>query len=415
MCWRYYRDVRNGPEQPAADWRRTFWTLCGVQCAAMLAFGMATPFLPLYVHTLGVVDARDAVRWAGGMSAGGMLVMAAMAPVWGTIADRHGRKPMVTRALYGGGLVVAVMGLARSPGQLLALRLVQGAFSGTVSATRTLVSSVAPPAQLGYVLGTMQTAAFLGNTAGPLVGGFVADRVGYGPSFVATGVLLILTGLVAMPLVREDFHRPVVTEAETRSFGAAVRLVLQSPGLPALIGTLFFVQAGMSAVTPVLPLFVGELAHSEEGVATLAGLMLGAGAATGALAAGFAGKVGDRLGHARVVSACALLAALFYLPQAFVATPWQLLALRAVQGTFTGGLIPGVMAIIAVRTPVARRGLVFGLTATATALGNAFGPIAGATAASFFGLRGAFVVTAVVLGVAGAWAAFALQRPSAAS
>ena len=389
------------PEQQAGDWRRTFWTLCGVQCAAMLAFGMATPFLPLYVQTLGVVDARDAARWAGGMSAGGMLVMAAMAPVWGTIADRHGRKPMVTRALYGGGLVVAVMGLARSPEQLLALRLVQGAFSGTVSATRTLVSSVAPPAQLGYVLGTMQTAAFLGNTAGPLVGGFVADRVGYGPSFVATGVLLILTGLVAMPLVREDFHRPAVTEAETRGFGAAVRLVLQSPGLPALIGTLFFVQAGMSAVTPVLPLFVGELAHSEEGVATLAGLMLGAGAATGALAAGFAGKVGDRLGHARVVSSCALLGSLFYLPQAFVETPWQLLALRAVQGTFTGGLIPGVMAIIAVRTPVARRGLVFGLTATATALGNAFGPIAGATAVSFFGLRGAFVVTALVMGAAG--------------
>src|SRR5688500_7587023 len=244
MCRGYYREVR--PVKEAADWKRTFWTLCGVQCAAMLAFGMATPFLPLYVHTLGVVDARDAVRWAGGMSAGGMLVMAAMAPVWGTIADRHGRKPMVTRALYGGGLVVAVMGLARSPEQLLALRLVQGAFSGTVSATRTLVSSVAPPAQLGYVLGTMQTAAFLGNTAGPLVGGFVADRVGFGPSFVATGVLLVLTGLVAMPLVREDFRRPAVTEGERGGFGAAVRLVLQSPGLPAVNGSLFFGQAGRS-------------------------------------------------------------------------------------------------------------------------------------------------------------------------
>src|SRR5687768_15945916 len=110
MCPRYYRDVPNVPEQPAADWRRTFWTLCGVQCAAMLAFGMATPFLPLYVQSLGVTDGPDAARWAAGMSAGGMLVMAAMAPVWGTLADRHGRKPMVTRALYAGGLVVAVMG-----------------------------------------------------------------------------------------------------------------------------------------------------------------------------------------------------------------------------------------------------------------------------------------------------------------
>ena len=402
-------------ERPAEDWKRTFWTLCGVQAAAMLAFGMATPFLPLYVQSLGVPDPRDAARWAGGMWAGGMLVMAAMAPVWGTLADRHGRKSMVTRALYGGGLVVAIMGLARSPEQLLVLRLLQGAFSGTVSATRTLVSSVAPPAQLGYVLGTMQTAGYLGNTAGPLIGGFVADRVGFGPTFMATGVILLLTGLIAMPLVRENFRRPAVTEGDTRSFGAAVRLVMQSPGLPALIGTLFFVQAGMAAVQPVLPLFVGELIHSEEGVATVAGLMLGVAAATGAVAAGVAGRVGDRLGHARVVAACSLLAALLYLPQALVTEPWQLLVLRAAQGTFTGGLIPGVMAVIAVRTPVARRGLVFGLTATATALGNAFGPIAGATAASLFGLRGAFVVTAVVLGVAGVWVALSLQRPSAAS
>lgn len=404
--------VSGGAAGEPEEWRRTFWTLCGVQFAAMLAFGMATPFLPLYVQALGVVDARDAAKWAGVMSSGGMLVMAAVAPVWGVLADRYGRKQMVTRALFGGGLVVAVMGLVRSPEQLLALRLVQGLFSGTVSATRTLVSSVAPVAQLGYVLGTMQTAGFLGNTAGPLVGGLIADRVGYGPSFIATGVLLIATGLIALPLIRENFRRPVVTEADTRGFSAAVRLVMGLPGLPALVATLFFVQAGMSAVQPVLPLFVGQLADSEEGVATMAGLMLGAGAATGALAAGVSGRVGDRLGHTRVVAACSLLTALLYLPQALVNAPWQLLALRAAQGTFTGGLMPGVMAIIAVRTPVARRGLVFGLTATSTALGSAFGPAAGAVTASVFGLRGAFVVTAVVLGLAGVWVAIALRQPA---
>ncbi|HEU5317525.1 MAG TPA: MFS transporter [Chloroflexota bacterium] len=393
------------------DWKRTFWTLCACQCVAMLAFGMATPFLPLYVQSMGVGDARNAARWAGLMSSGGMLVMAAIAPVWGTIADRHGRKPMVTRALFGGGAVVAVMGFARSPEQLLALRLVQGLFSGTVSATRTLVTSVAPAEQLGYVLGMMQTAAFLGNTAGPLVGGVIADHVGYGPSFVVTGVLLTATGVAVLRLVQEDFSRPAVTEPGARGLVAAWRLVAGSPGLLALIATLFFVQAGMSAVQPVLPLFVGELAGNGAGVATLSGLMLGAGAATGALAAGFAGRVGDRLGHTRVVGGCALLGALFYLPQALVHAPWQLLALRALQGTFTGGLIPGVMAIIAVGTPVERRGLIFGLTATATSLGSAAGPAAGAAVASVFGLRGAFVVTAAVLSLAGVWVITAL-RPS---
>src|SRR5688572_19114490 len=93
------------------EWRRAFVALCASQTIAMLAFGMATPFLPLYVQQLGIPDPQTAARWAGAMAAGGALVMAAMAPVWGTVADRYGRKPMVTRALIGGGTIVALMTL----------------------------------------------------------------------------------------------------------------------------------------------------------------------------------------------------------------------------------------------------------------------------------------------------------------
>lgn len=375
----------------------------------MLAFGMSTPFLPLYVRTLGVDDPREAATWAGLMSSGSMIVMALMAPLWGTLADRHGRKPMVTRALFGGGLIVGVMAFVRSPEQLLALRLVQGAFSGTVSATRTLVTSAAPAAQLGFVLGTMQTAAFIGNAAGPLIGGVIADQFGFHVAYFITGAVLVLTGIVVLRVVREDFSRPPIVESSARDTAASLRILAATPGLLALIGTLFFVQAGMSAVSPVLPLFVAELAD-ESAVATLAGLIVGAGAVTGALAAGVAGRAGDRFGHARVVAACSLLGAVFYLPQALVVAPWQLLALRLVQGTFTGGLIPGAMALVALRTPVARRGLIFGLTATATALGNAAGPVLGAVTANAFGLRGAFVATAVVLFAAGVWATLSLTE-----
>jgi DHA1 family multidrug resistance protein-like MFS transporter len=400
----------------AANWRHTFYALCAVQGVAMLAFGMALPFLPLYVQRLGIADERAAVGWAGLMSSGGMIVMAIMAPIWGSLADRYGRKPMVTRALLGGGTVVALMGLVRSPEQLLALRLVQGAFSGTVAATRTLATSVVPAAELGFVLGMMQTASFIGHSAGPLVGGLVADRFGYRVSFAITGTLLLLTFAGVLRFVHEDFQRPAPATRAGGGVGVSLRQLGHVPGLLALVGTLFFVQAGMSAVSPVLPLFVGSLLPADHGgVATLAGTMLGAGAVTGALAAAVTGKLGDRWGHSRVVAGCALLGGLIYLPQAFVTTPLQLLALRAVQGAFTGGLMPGVMASIALRTPAARRGVVFGLTATATSLGNAAGPLAGAAVAGSFGLRGAFVVTAVVLTLAGLWVGVALRvRPGSA-
>ncbi|HZQ98417.1 MAG TPA: MFS transporter, partial [Chloroflexota bacterium] len=96
-------------------------------------------------------------------------------------------------------------------------------------------------------------------------------------------------------------------------------------------------------------------------------------------------------------------------PQALVTSPWQLLVLRALLGVFDGGLMPSVMATIALRSPGERRGWVFGLTAAATSLGGAAGPALGAAAADLFGLRASFVLTAVVLTAAGLWAALAVK------
>jgi MFS transporter, DHA1 family, multidrug resistance protein len=396
----------------AVSWRRTFVTLCAAQAMAMLAFGMALPFLPLYVQELGITDPRDAARWAGVTSACGMVVMATLAPIWGTLADRHGRKAMVVRALFGGGITVALMALARSPLQLLALRTVQGAFSGTVSATRTLVASVAPAAELGFTLGVMQTAAFIGTSIGPLMGGLIADRYGYPVAFGFTGVLLVCAGIAVLLLVHEDFSPPAPQPAGDTHTGlrGSLRLILDVPGLAALIGTLFFVQAGMGAISPILPLFVQSLLPSDAArVASLSGLILAATAVTSAFAAGIAGKLGDRIGHERLLAVCAIGGGLLYLPQALVTSPWQLLALRALLGVFTGGLFPGVMATIAIRSPAARRGWIFGVTATATALGNGAGPLVGAWVAGAFGLRAAFVFTAAALTAAGVWVAMSLS------
>jgi DHA1 family multidrug resistance protein-like MFS transporter len=398
---------------PAPAWRRTFVALCASQTIAMLAFSMALPFLPLYVQRLGVEDPRAAARWAGAMAAGGAVIMAVMAPVWGAIADRYGRKPMVARALIGGGAIVALMGLVRSPEQLMALRIVQGAFSGTVSASRTLLASTAPPADLGFALGMMQTASFVGNSAGPLVGGLVADRFGFGLTFLLTGFLLIAGGGVVLRLVHEDFTPPAGhAGADRRGWRGAVGDTAGVPGLAALIGVLFFVQAGTSAVSPVLPLFVASLLPGDHGsVASLAGLILGATAVTSAVAAGLGGKLGDRVGHERVMAACTICGGLLYFPQALVTAPWQLLGLRAALGVFSGGLMPGVMATIAVRSPAASRGWIFGLTATATSLGNAAGPALSAAAAGALGLRATFVLTGLVTTAVGVWVALALRGP----
>lgn len=388
-------------------WRTAFGALLVAQVISMVAFGMALPFLPLYVHRLGVGDDAGAVRWAGAMSTAGMLVMAVVAPFWGALADRHGRKPMVVRAAFGGGLIVGAMSLARTPIELFGLRTLQGAFSGTVAATRTLVVGIVPAAQLGFTLGLLQTAVFVGNSLGPLLGGVVVDAVGYEATFLVTGALLGVAGLIVVACVQERFVPPAPGGSDVARHGwrDAIDLLRDTPGLGAVIVTLFLVSTAQNAMGPVLPLFVQQLVDDADvPVASIAGLVIGIAAVTSAVAAVVAGRIGDRVGHGRLMAACAVAGGLLYVPQAWVTGPYELLAWRALVGLFTGGLMPGTMALVAMQTPERHRGWVFGLTTTATALGGAAGPIAGATAATTLGLRATFIVTGAILTVAGVWA-----------
>jgi MFS transporter, DHA1 family, multidrug resistance protein len=114
----------------APTWKRNFFFLWLSQLTAIASFSSALPFLPLYVQTLGIADPGEAAVWAGAMTSGGGLTMALMAPVWGILADRYGRKPMVTRSMVVGGAIAATMSLVWDVRQLLALRTLQGGFSG---------------------------------------------------------------------------------------------------------------------------------------------------------------------------------------------------------------------------------------------------------------------------------------------
>jgi MFS family permease len=115
--------------------------------------------------------------------------------------------------------------------------------------------------------------------------------------------------------------------------------------------------------------------------------------------------VADAIGHRRVVLIAALGSTLLYAPQALVATPYQLLALRVGLGLFNGALIPSTQAIIGLATPAARRGVIFGIVASAASLGSAAGPLAGAAIAAALGIRWVFVCTALLLLVATAYVA----------
>ena len=388
------------------------------------AFSFALPFVPLFINQeLGVSDPREAGLWAGAMAGGFSVAMATLGPVWGSLADRFGRKLMIQRVMFGACVVIGSMSLVQSPQQLLVLRVIQGGLTGLVAALTTFVSLIVPQRRLASTLGLMQAALFTGGTLGPLLGGVFADRFGYRAAFAATSVVFVASGLLVTIFVREpardDPHPSSLPEGEgvakplplgeagegARSGGEEARRG-PAPGRragdgrligPELLAVIFLsvaIRFANNAPLPLLPLFVQQLDDDRTHVGATVGAVVAATGVASMVSALLVGRLADRFGRWATLLVC-LLAATGLAPlHAAASTVWQLLIVRTLMGLALGGMTPSLQAVLTDVTPPSRRGAAFGWLATAGAIGNGGGPMAGSAIAAAFGIPAVFVATA---------------------
>src|SRR5437660_5296510 len=185
------------------DWRRNLAALWLAELTAILGFSFAFPFLPLFLHQdLHIPAGPQLAFWTGITGGATGLALACTAPIWGRLADRYGRKPMLVRAMVGGGISVGLMGLSQSALQLTVLRGVQGASSGSVAAATALVATETPAPHLAWALGILSSAISLGSAVGPAAGGLAANFVGLRAIFVGGGVLLLLATIPVLFVVK---------------------------------------------------------------------------------------------------------------------------------------------------------------------------------------------------------------------
>jgi DHA1 family multidrug resistance protein-like MFS transporter len=391
------------------SWKRNLYALWLGQLLTIIGFSLRSPFLPFYIKELGADSFASQALWSGAVNAGGAAVMAISAPLWGIVADRYGRKRMVLRAMFAGSFTIGLMSLAQSPWHLLALRFVEGAFTGTVTASMTLVASTTPRERMGFGLGMMQMAVFSGSSVGPLCGGILADWIGYRPTFVVAGSMLFIGGIIVLTQVREQFTRPVRGSGVEAERPTKLTTLLFGGAMLAMIAVLFALRIASSAIQPIMPLYVDHLAGGSGSVATLAGLTLGIAGLTSAVAAVTLGRLADRKGQRPVLLASAIGVGLLYLPLAIARSPEQLIVLQGLFGVAAGGVLPSANAIIANLTPAQRRGAIYGFTAAATSVGGFIGPLGGAALAAAIDIRWVFVVNGLLMLSVGAWVVHALR------
>lgn len=382
--------------------RGWIWTVGIVWLAeliALMGMSLVMPFLPLYLRELRVPESQVHL-WAGWVGGANFLCAALFAPLWGTVADRYGRKPMAIRALIGLAVAVGLMGFVQNVYQLFALRMLQGALGGFVSAAIALVGSSVPRERMGSALGFLQTAVVAGTLVGPLIGGELSHQFGYRSTFRITGGALILAALLIFFFVRER-HQPPPKE-ERKGVADNVRELLRIPQLKWTLLVVLLSQSGMMLINPQISLFVEEIVPGREDLNRIVGLVIAAPALSSFMMAPIWGKLGDRRGHALVLGISLVGAGLAVPPAAWVHTAWHLILIRLAMGAFTSAMNPSTHSVVAHSVEERRTAGAFSLLSCAQMLGACLGPFISGPLAVVVGVRPLFPLTGVLLLAAGA-------------
>ena len=392
-------------------WQRTLWLIVGLQLTISMGRSIAFPFMPLYLIELGVRPLQSVEWWSGAITSVGFLMAALSSPLWGSIADRHGRKLMVVRSSVAVAVTTGLLALVHTAWQVFALRAATGVFSGFSAAALALVGTQVPEEQLGYALGWIATAQMLGTLIGPLAGGLLADHFhDYRAVFLITSGITAIAAIACAAFLREDRSPLAAGGAANRApFWNRLATLAARPALVPMLLVVLLAQVCALGVSPIMALVVRSLVHNG-GVATAAGAAVAATGIGGVISAPLLGRRGDAIGYRTVLLVSLAGAALFTVPQAFADNVVLFIGLRFGVGLFIGGILPSANAWIGRRFAASERGTIYGLTASATLSGQAIGPLFGAGIAGRFGFHAAFAAIGALMIANLLWVAVVLRE-----
>ena len=361
-----------------------------------LAISQILPFLPLYISQLGVTSHEALSMWSGLTFSVTFLISAIVSPMWGSLADRKGRKLMLLRASLGMAIAILLQAFATNVWQLFLLRGVMGLTSGYIPNAMALVASQVPRERSGWALSTLSTAQISGVIGGPLMGGFIADHIGLRAVFCITAALLVVSFLVTLFLIKEGV-RPTTKKSERLSGKA----VFASLPYPALVISLFFTTMVIplcnGSIGPILALFIKSMVPDSSNIAFLSGLIASVPGISALISAPRLGKLGDRIGTERILMATLMFAVVLFFAMSWVTTPLQLGVLRFLLGFADGAMLPAVQTLLVKYSSDQITGRIFGYNQSFMYLGNVAGPLMGATVSAMAGFRWVFIATASIV------------------
>lgn len=376
-------------------WKINLYTLWISQVISLTSFGFGLPFIPFFIQELGVTDPKSITLYTGILSAAPAVTMAIMSPIWGILSDKFGQKLMIQRATLAAVFIIGGMGMSTSVQMLVALRFLQGIFTGTITASSAFVAVNTPNHKLSYALGFLSSSTFIGYSLGPLFGGTVAEHFGYRASFYVGGLLMFLSFLLVTLFIKPIKASEKSGKKEVKSKGKWSDIF--TVGILALLFMLFLQRVTRSLFSPFVPLYIQEMIGTTVGAASKTGYLNGIVGFVSAVSAILISRMGDRYDKLKVMRIMLVLGFLALLGTQMTRSFLGFTVFYALFFLVVGGVEPLLTSTTSELTPPEKRGTLFGVQGLVGSLGMMASPAIGTSISIAFGIKNILWAMAIVI------------------
>jgi MFS transporter, DHA1 family, multidrug resistance protein len=376
-------------------WRKNLYSIWIAQFFAMVGMSMVIPFLPFYIRELGITDSKQVEQWSGLVFAAPFITSFIFTPIWGSLGDKFGKRPMVIRAIFGLALSQLLIFFSQDVIQLFLFRMVQGAVSGFIAASLALVSSSTPKNKSGYAIGILQTSISAGTIIGPFLGGFLADIFSnYRYIFLITATFCFLSGVLVLINVKEperDINGITFNVIQNLKFSVG------NPRIRIALISILVAQTAMTLPQPIFALFIEYFVKGSRYISSLTGAIVGVLGIAMVISSPYWGKRNDAKGFKKNLLIVMLGSSAALILHLAVVNVFLLFPLRAFLGFCIGGIIPVFYSYITKNVPSDRKSGMMGIASSSTILGNLLGPVLCTLFTLYFNIEIIFLISGLLI------------------
>ena len=330
------------------------------------AWSFAFISLPFYIQSISTYDPAATLRWSGWILGITSLVTVVTSPAWGRVGERGDPRRQYILVQLFQGLAFMGMAIAHTLPQLFVARLILGAMGAASTLAFIIAGRRTDPVEVRREVAAVQLAMTMGQVLGPLGGAMAAARVGFRPSFVLGGIVLLGSGAFVHWGVRLPAHlertRRELPRARVGDLVLPVLLVL------AVSNQLFF-------LTAVLPEVLPGLGVAPDRVVEVGGLLVFVSAVAAGLGALATPRLAARLPEGTLVAVLLVSSGLLMAAMALPRSAWGYSVVRFLQVLCAAPIFPLVVA----RTAQQGSGGAIGVINSARIGGSFIGPVLATT------------------------------------